>query len=155
MGDGLNNQLQDFNKLAERRNQLLDTYGNFDGIKDWVNNPNWKPDYDPIQASAYGDMFADDPNFKSTLQSINSARARWNSLSDSERAIATDQQKQLGLEYDKRKKERDTLQQVSRIMDQKEAASKAAGSRSGGARPIVTATPEAAQNPGAKTLLGL
>lgn len=143
--------------LAQRRSQFLDTYGQSDDIKGWINDKDFKPQYEAIDASKFGEYGAD-PTNKATLQRINTARAKWSDLSDSERAIATEETKQFNLEFEKRNKENDALKQVNRIMDQRELASKNAGSRpSPGGSPIMTGgssifgTPSAG---GAKTLLG-
>jgi hypothetical protein len=112
-----------------------------------------KPDYDPID-EYYG---KDDGVDKAMFDRINASRANWNSLSDTDRAIATDEQKQFFLDYDKRKKERESLQQVSRIMDQRELRSKAiGGGKSGGSPQIVAGGGGSDIQPnGAKTKLGL
>lgn len=140
--------------LQVRRSQMLDTYGQSDGIRDWINDADFKPHYDPIDGSSFGEL---DATSKATLQSVNTARAKWNDISDSERAIATDNQKQLTLDFEKRTKESQALQQASRIMDQREAASKAIGSKGSPGKQILTGEPSiyGAPTTGAKTLLGL
>jgi hypothetical protein len=140
-------------EMQKRQAEFADTYGQSEDLASWVSNKNFKPEYAPISADTYGEYGM---NNKETIQRINTSRAKWSSLSDAERAIATDEQKSFALDFEKYNREKSSLQQASRIMDQRELASKNAGAaRSGGTIPL-TGAPGVFQPPtnGAKTRLG-
>lgn len=125
-----------FEELAQRRSQFLETYGNSDHIRDWIDDEDFKPHYEPLSYEAYGD-FAGDPKNKARLQQINTERARWNDLSDSERLMSRQDYKDVNLDFERHTKKQQSLQEESKIMDQREARSKAIGGQpSGGGRRV-------------------
>lgn len=100
----------------------------------------------------------EDEGLRTSQYNWNASRAQWNDLSDADKQIAVDDRKMALLDYDKRIKERQALMQVSKIMDQREQASKSAGSsRRGGGRPLTGGygSVEPMGTPGAKEKLGL
>lgn len=133
---------------------IQSTYGADNPLSfDMIFDPKMRAHYEPI-ALPEG---IDDNEYISSHRKWNSARARWNDLSDSDRTIAIDEQKMSLLDYEKRRKEKQDLSEVSRKMDQWELKSKSIGSRGG--RGTILTGGSGSYEPdvvaGAKTKLGL